>query len=73
MVKIIMNEDNEALEVFGRFKVQHRIHKDLDEPFFGKQGEGHLTLKTIDSKITCTITYGNGQVITHQLDVYHAK
>lgn len=64
-----MIEDNEALEVFERFKEQCRIHKDLDEPFFGKQGEGNLTLRIVDSKITCTITYNNGQVITHQLDI----
>ena len=65
--------ENEAFEVLERFKVQRRVRKSLDEPFFGKQGEGHLTLEVNKSTLTCTIAYNNGQVITHRQDVeYYA-
>lgn len=65
--------ENEAFEVLERFKVQGRVRKSLDEPFFGKQGEGHLTLEVNKSTLTCTIKYNNGQVITHKSDiVYYA-
>jgi|ETNmetMinimDraft_17_1059902.scaffolds.fasta_scaffold400568_1 hypothetical protein len=69
-----MSEDeNEAFEVLERFKGQNRTRRNLDEPFFGKQGEGQLTLEVSESTLTCTITYNNGQVITHESDiVYYA-
>jgi hypothetical protein len=64
-------ESNEALEVLNKFINQGRTRKDLDEPFFGQQGEGQLSLRVTSSKLTCVITYDNGQVISHQSNVIY--
>lgn len=62
---------NEAFGVLQKFKGQKRIRKNLDEPFFGKQGEGQLSLKVSDFTLTLTITYENGEVVTHQEEIIY--